>query len=154
MTAATLWTALMNIFFFFECYHFVTHAFILFRIRLLPRKDLVRSRYYFLIDTSCVFMVNIVLLQRLQLIAVCQIIQHLFYYITWDKSQLAKKVSCVLLVFAATVDVKTFLMYTLKDARLAWAGCWMRVGDLTAPPAKACARGWHNQPWSSPNTWI
>jgi len=37
-------------------------------------------------------MVNIVLLQRLQLIAVCQIIQHLFYYITWDKSQLAKKV--------------------------------------------------------------
>ena len=93
MEYTSLWTALINTFFVFECYHFVTHALILFRVRLLPRKDLVRNRYYFLIDTASVFTVNIVLLQRLHLIAVCQIIQHLYYYITWDKSLLAKKVS-------------------------------------------------------------
>ena len=93
MGDTSLWTALINTFFVFECYHFVTHALILFRVRLLPRKDLVRNRYYFLIDTASVFTVNIVLLQRLHLIAVCQIIQHLYYYITWDKSLLAKKVS-------------------------------------------------------------
>lgn len=88
----TVFRMACNVFFFMECYHFMTHMFIMFRVRLLPRKDLVRSRYYFLIDTTCVFIVNFLLVDQLKPIAVLQIIQHLFYFITWEKSELCKKV--------------------------------------------------------------
>ena len=90
--------AALNLFFFLECYHFMTHTFVLFRVRLLPRKDLVRNRYYFLIDTTCVFIVNFILLGKLRGIAAVQIVQHLFYYITWEKSELSKKVGPVTLL--------------------------------------------------------
>ncbi|XP_067951063.1 uncharacterized protein [Watersipora subatra] len=92
----SLWTALyspaLNVFFCLECYHFVVHTMILFRVRMLPRKDLVRNRYYFLIDTFSVFLVNFVLVQRLRAVAAVQMVQHLFYYFTWNKSDLCKKV--------------------------------------------------------------
>lgn len=91
------WHFLMNLFFFLECYHFMTHSFVLFRVRLLPRKDLVRSRPYFLIDTFCVFITNFILLGRLREVATLQIIQHLYYYFTWDKSNFAKKVCTIIL---------------------------------------------------------
>lgn len=91
----------LNLFFLLESYHFATHTFVLFRVRLLPRKDLVRTRYYFLIDTTCVFIVNFILLQRLRPVAAVQIVQHLFYYITWEKSELSKKV----IIYFATLSL-------------------------------------------------
>ena len=48
---------LATILFLLECYHFIGHVCVLFRVRLLPRKDVVRIRYYFLFDTFTVFTV-------------------------------------------------------------------------------------------------
>jgi hypothetical protein len=38
-----------------EFYHIIGHTVILFRVRMLPRKDLVKIRPYFLIDALTVF---------------------------------------------------------------------------------------------------
>ncbi|CAL1532788.1 unnamed protein product [Lymnaea stagnalis] len=76
----------------FELYHLIAHAVILFGFRALPRKDLVRIRLYFLFDALTVFIASFVLTGRLKWLAVIQILQHLFYFITWDKSYMAKKI--------------------------------------------------------------
>ncbi|KAK3096730.1 hypothetical protein FSP39_002753 [Pinctada imbricata] len=78
--------------FFLEIYHILGHISVLFRIRLLPRKDLVRIRYYFLFDLLTVFASSVLFLRRLQWLACLQIAQHMYYFITWDKSRPAKKI--------------------------------------------------------------
>ncbi|CAH1798824.1 unnamed protein product [Owenia fusiformis] len=70
--------------FFLEVYHIVGHALILFRIRLLPRKDLVRVRYYFLIDALTVFVTSFVYTGRLRWLALLQNAQHIYFFITWN----------------------------------------------------------------------
>ncbi|XP_013417086.1 uncharacterized protein LOC106178446 [Lingula anatina] len=75
-----------------EAYHFIGHVLILFRMRLLPRKDLVRQRYYFLVDAMTVFTTNFLFTGKLQWLAVIQNIQHGYYFLTWDSSSLCKKV--------------------------------------------------------------
>lgn len=79
--------------FFLECYHVSGHLNVLFRIRLLPRRDLVRIRFYFLFDLLTVFASSFLFLQRLQWLAAIQIVQHLYYFLFWEKTAPAKKVS-------------------------------------------------------------
>uniref|UniRef100_A0A2C9JUT4 Uncharacterized protein n=1 Tax=Biomphalaria glabrata TaxID=6526 RepID=A0A2C9JUT4_BIOGL len=75
-----------------ELYHLVAHVFILCGIRSLPRKDLVRVRLYFLLDALTVFFTSFLFTGKLKWLAVLQILQHLFYFITWDKSYMAKRI--------------------------------------------------------------
>ena len=85
-------TIIAFILFTLEWYHIWGHTVILFRIRLLPRKDLVRIRYYFLFDLLTVFCSSILFTGKLRWLAVIQIIQHLYYFVYWDQTGLAKKV--------------------------------------------------------------
>ena len=137
----SLWSAAYNLFFFFECYHFMTHMCVLFRVRLLPRKDLVRNRYYFLIDTTCVFIVNFLLVQRLQLIAFLQICQHLYYFFTWEKSNLAKKVrpgTTASFSWTQTDDNRWSVSYSIRLYHgVAWSGRSCHDRSLCT---KACLR--------------
>lgn len=48
-----LYSSLVWFSFFTEFYHSVTHLTVLTGYRMLPRKDLVRARVYFLIDAAC-----------------------------------------------------------------------------------------------------
>ncbi|XP_033740520.1 uncharacterized protein LOC117327572 [Pecten maximus] len=75
-----------------ESYHVSSHIMVITRTRLLPRKDLVRLRIYFLIDLLTVFFSSFVFLQRLQWLAGIQILQHLYYFIFWEKTKPAKKI--------------------------------------------------------------
>lgn len=88
-----LQTVIAFILFTIEWYHIWGHTLILFRIRMLPRKDLVRIRFYFLFDMMTVFCSSILFTGKLRWIAVLQIIQHSYYFVFWDKSGMAKKVS-------------------------------------------------------------
>ncbi|KAH9500209.1 hypothetical protein Btru_077481 [Bulinus truncatus] len=90
--ALGLWDVACIILFSVELYHLIAHAMILFGIRSLPRKDLVRIRLYFLVDASTVFITSFVLTGKLKWLAVLQILQHLFYFITWNKSYMAKRI--------------------------------------------------------------
>lgn len=78
-----------------EFYHFVSHMMILCRVRLLPRKDLVRIRYYFLIDALTVLSVyyytGVYWWQTIMTIV--QFIQHMYYFIFWERTERAKTVS-------------------------------------------------------------
>lgn len=84
--------AIAFILFSLEWFHIWGHTLILFRIRMLPRKDLVRIRLYFLFDMFTVFCSSILFTGKLRWLAVLQMIQHSYYYIFWDKTDLAKKV--------------------------------------------------------------
>lgn len=81
--------------FFLECYHVCSHLNVLFRIRLLPRKDLVRIRFYFLFDLMTVFCSSFLFLQRLRWLAAIQIVQHMYYFLFWEKTKPAKKVGSI-----------------------------------------------------------
>ena len=84
--------------FILECYHFIWHVCVLFRVRLLPRKDLVRIRYYFLLDTLTVFTVCFLYTGKLRWLAAVQMVQHLFFFFTWNKQSFTNKVCFMNLV--------------------------------------------------------
>ncbi|CAI9734142.1 Hypothetical predicted protein [Octopus vulgaris] len=75
-----------------EVFHAMTHSMVLFRLRLLPRKDLVQVNYYFVFDLLSVFFASFLVLQRLQWLACIQMAQHLYYIVFWNKTSLAKKI--------------------------------------------------------------
>ena len=77
-------TMIVSIVFCLEFYHFLTHVLVLAGWRMLPRKDLVKQRIYFLIDLVCAFAAYTIHRQFLVLI-VLQNIQHAFYFFTWEK---------------------------------------------------------------------
>jgi len=79
-------------FFTLELYHCVAHVVILCGVRALPRRDLVKVRYYFLFDLLSVFISSFLLLGQYKPLAVVQILQHMYYFITWDSSYLAKRI--------------------------------------------------------------
>jgi len=81
-----------SILFFLESYHFVSHFLVLFRIRLLPARDLRKVGYYFLIDTTTVFVSSFLYTGELRWLATIQIIQHLFFFLTWNKHSYTIKV--------------------------------------------------------------
>merc|ERR1711936_478472 len=76
-----------------ELYHALGHLTVLTGYRMLPRKDLVSVRYYFLTDAACAavaFAVHQV--PWFYPILILQQWQHIFYFSTWDKSAAAKRV--------------------------------------------------------------
>ena len=81
---------LASLIFFLEVYHFLTHVLVLFGIRLLPRRDLVKQRIYFLIDLVCANLSYWIHGRFLALI-VLQNIQHAFYFFTWEQRYFTKK---------------------------------------------------------------
>ena len=78
--------------FFLQCYHVIGHGCVLFRIRLLPRKDIVCLRYYVFIDGFTVFVTAFLLTDRLRWLASLHVIPHAYYFIFWNQTSLAKKV--------------------------------------------------------------
>ena len=84
---------LATILFLLECYHFIGHVCVLFRVRLLPRKDVVRIRYYFLFDTLTVFTVCFLYTEKLRWLAAMQMVQHLFFFFTWNRQSFTNRVS-------------------------------------------------------------
>ena len=70
--------------FTFELYHLVGHIVVLLGLRLLPRRDLVRQRLYFLTDLLTVHL-SFWVHRRWWGLILLQNIQHAFYFITWDK---------------------------------------------------------------------
>ncbi|CAL4121750.1 unnamed protein product [Meganyctiphanes norvegica] len=75
-----------------EFYHILTHLAILFRVRMLPRQDLVRQQWYFIIDLGTAFCSSFLYLQKFQLLTSVQFIQHLYYIIFWNQTNPAKKI--------------------------------------------------------------
>ncbi|XP_074661938.1 uncharacterized protein LOC141914597 [Tubulanus polymorphus] len=78
--------------FFLEAYHAIGHAAVMFRIRMLPRKDLVRVRYYFLFDTLTVFVTAFCYTGKLRWLAILQMCQHLYFFFTWNISWYTRRV--------------------------------------------------------------
>ena len=76
-----------------EFYHAVAHTMIMCGLRTIPRKDLVRIRFYFLVDALTVFTSSFLLTGSYKLLAVVQILQHMYYFIMWDKTYMAQRVS-------------------------------------------------------------
>ncbi|GFR64985.1 hypothetical protein ElyMa_001937100 [Elysia marginata] len=74
-----------------EFYHTLAHFMILSGMRMLPRKDLIRIRYYFLVDTLSVI-ASTCLTGRFIWLTCLQVIQHLFYFFTWEQSYMAKRI--------------------------------------------------------------
>lgn len=86
---------LATLLFTLELYHVVGHVCVLFRVRLLPRRDLVRIRYYFLFDTLTVFTVCFLYTGRLRWLAALQMMQHLYFFFTWNNQAFTNKVKQV-----------------------------------------------------------
>ncbi|XP_062611067.1 uncharacterized protein LOC134272906 [Saccostrea cucullata] len=78
--------------FFVECYHVCGHLSIAFRIRMLPRKDLYRIRFYILLDPVSGILTTFVFLQRIQWLSVLHFLQQLYYFLFWEKTRHAKKI--------------------------------------------------------------
>jgi len=77
----------------FELYHSLGHLTVLTGYRMLPRKDLVSVRYYFLLDAACAaWAYYIHQAEYFYPILILQQWQHIYYYSTWDKSWAAKRV--------------------------------------------------------------
>jgi len=74
-----------------ELYHTVGHGVIMFRQRMLPAKDISRLRFYFFIDLMTVA-TSYMYTRQLFWLAALQNIQHLFYFLTWNKGFSAIKV--------------------------------------------------------------
>merc|ERR1712107_144346 len=84
---------LVGLMFFFEFYHSLAHVTVLTGFRMLPRKDLVRAKLYFLIDAACAALAySLHQADYFYFILILQQRQHIFYYSTWDKSAAAKRV--------------------------------------------------------------
>ena len=80
--------------FFLECYHIIGHLNVFLRIRLLPRRDMVGIRVYFLFEALPMCASTFLLLHNQILLwtAVLHIVQHLYYFLYWEKTPRAKKV--------------------------------------------------------------
>ncbi|KAL8584346.1 hypothetical protein ACOMHN_031966 [Nucella lapillus] len=86
------WNVAGMVLFLMETYHVLSHMVILCRRRLLPRKDLVRIRYYFLLDGLSSFLTAFFYTGRFQWLISLHVVQHLYYYFSWEKSHWAKRI--------------------------------------------------------------
>ena len=69
----------------------LAHLTVLTGYRMLPRKDLVRAKQYFIIDAACAAIAYAIhQADYFYFILILQQWQHIFYYSTWDKSAAAK----------------------------------------------------------------
>jgi len=88
MSPIILWIVFVQ-----ELYHSLGHLIVLTGYRLLPRKNLVAIRYYFLFDAAGAAIAYYVhQVQWLYPLLILQQWQHVFYFSTWDKSAAAKRV--------------------------------------------------------------
>ena len=78
--------------FFLETYHAIAHYCVLFRVRMLPKRDLVRVKYYFLFDMLTVLS-SVVYTQQLWWLAIVQNLQHAYFFLTWNKSDYCIRVN-------------------------------------------------------------
>ena len=118
--------------FFLEFYHLLAHCMILFRFRLLPSKDLARQRHYFLVDTLTVATSSFLYTQNLRWLATIQILQHMFFYLNWNKHPYAIKVKrhgtwC----WNPMGDLSALL--DLCATKHPWAGCSPHRESVTPP---------------------
>uniref|UniRef100_A0A914XQV9 Uncharacterized protein n=1 Tax=Plectus sambesii TaxID=2011161 RepID=A0A914XQV9_9BILA len=76
-----------------ETYNFLAHFIIFAGIRMVPRKDLVRSWLYFVQDTGSVTMTTLLFVPyRFWWISALQFIQHFGLVVAWDKTKPCKQV--------------------------------------------------------------
>ncbi|XP_037072880.1 uncharacterized protein LOC119093959 isoform X2 [Pollicipes pollicipes] len=75
-----------------ELYHCVVHVLVLIGWRLLPRKDLVRTRVYFLVDAFTVALISYWVVPHLWWLGAIQNVQHFSYFFCWEKTWFAKRV--------------------------------------------------------------
>lgn len=68
------------------------HLAVLLRVRLLPRRDLVRLRLYFLLDGLTSLVTAFCYTGRLRWLVALHVLQHLYYFCFWEKTTLAKRV--------------------------------------------------------------
>ena len=85
-------TVIPTVLFTVELYNTLAHFLILGRIRLLPRKDMVRLHNYFLFELLAVMCSALYTLELLWL-ATLQNLQHLYFYVTWNKTAYCRRVS-------------------------------------------------------------
>ena len=95
-TAFILGAAFM---FALEVYHVIGHMCIVLRVRLLPKRDLVRVRLYFLFDTLTVAVSAFLFTGKLQWLAALQIVQHMFFFITWHTHPYTEKVIIFIILY-------------------------------------------------------
>merc|ERR1712215_27666 len=89
----TMQESILCLTYLFELYHSLGHLTVLTGYRMLPRKDLVSVRYYFLLDAACAaWAFYIHQTAYFYPILILQQWQHIYYYSTWDKSWAAKRV--------------------------------------------------------------
>ncbi|XP_076445711.1 uncharacterized protein LOC143283385 isoform X2 [Babylonia areolata] len=86
------WSVFGMFLFLVEAYHVLAHMAVLFRFRLLPRKDLVRVRYYFLVDGLTSFLTAFFYTGHLRWLVSIHVVQHLYYYFAWERTRLAKRI--------------------------------------------------------------
>lgn len=91
MQSVVVWNLCAVLLFLVESYHVLGHLSVLLRIRLLPRKDVVRIRYYFFIDGLSSF-VTFVFTGQLRWLVTLHVLQHLYYFLFWEKSYWAKRI--------------------------------------------------------------
>merc|ERR1711915_87463 len=77
----TMQESILCLTYLFELYHSLGHLTVLTGYRMLPRKDLVSVRYYFLLDAACAAWAFYI-----------HQAAYFYYYSTWDKSWAAKRV--------------------------------------------------------------
>merc|ERR1719295_1093481 len=86
-------TSFVHLMFVVEAYHALAHWLVLVGWKMLPRKDLVSTRYYFLIDCGSAALAFLLHRNEFMLpFFILQQWQHIFYYSTWDQSNAAKRV--------------------------------------------------------------
>lgn len=76
-----------------ECFHAFGHMNVFFWIRPLPRRDVVRIRFYFLFETLSEFVSSYLFSQRLQWLTTISIVVHGYNVLNWDKTPSIKKVN-------------------------------------------------------------
>merc|ERR1712168_1171234 len=87
------WNSVLIFVFILEAYHSASHWMVLSGWKMLPRKDLVSVRYYFLIDCASAAIGFSLHRNEIMLpFLILQQWQHIFYFSTWDVSNACKRV--------------------------------------------------------------
>jgi len=88
-----MWQFYVLTLFVAESYHTLSHWLVLFGWKMLPRRDLVAVRYYFLLDAMCAALAYGLHKSEIMLpFLILQQWQHIFYFSTWDVSRAARRV--------------------------------------------------------------
>ena len=131
-----IWTSHCQFFFSSQ----LAHLTVLTGFRMLPRKDLVRAKTYFLIDAACAAVAySLHQADYFYFILILQQWQHIFYYSTWDKSAAAKVTpGTIKVVIKCFIDLESDLLVK------SWLESWkmepggLGVGNCFWPCSPSC----------------